>query len=310
MKRNLLTVVLALFITTTAVAADEAWVVDFEAAKAAAAKEGKDLFLEFTGSDWCPPCKALKAKVFDQDVFKSEAPKNFILVKLDYPRDKSNQTEAEIAQNKVLQKSYQIRGYPTVILADAAGRPFAQTVGFGGGTAEDYVKKLAEYRKIRETRDAALAEAAKADGVEKAKLIDKALSGIDTDLVASVYKEEAEKIISLDADGKAELKTKYEALMMVPKMNKALEQVQQKGGEPAERVKAIDEVIAEMKATGPALQLAHFAKALAMYGTDKPAAKVHLEAAIAAAPTTRKADEIRGIIKRVFGDTDAKAKSE
>ena len=46
-----------------AVAADEGWLVDFEAAKQQAAKEGKSILMEFTGSDWCPPCIALKKKV-------------------------------------------------------------------------------------------------------------------------------------------------------------------------------------------------------------------------------------------------------
>jgi hypothetical protein len=33
-------------------AADEGWTTDFAAAQARAAAEGKDLLLDFTGSDW------------------------------------------------------------------------------------------------------------------------------------------------------------------------------------------------------------------------------------------------------------------
>ncbi|MEC9331981.1 MAG: thioredoxin family protein, partial [Verrucomicrobiota bacterium] len=43
----------ALLIPTTGQTA-EGWLVDFEKAKAQAAKEGKSLLMEFTGSDWCP----------------------------------------------------------------------------------------------------------------------------------------------------------------------------------------------------------------------------------------------------------------
>ena len=76
------------------------WLVDFEKAKAQAAKEEKSILMEFTGSDWCPPCKALHKNVLIKDVFKQEMPKHFILLKLDNPRDKSKQTPEEIAQYK------------------------------------------------------------------------------------------------------------------------------------------------------------------------------------------------------------------
>ncbi|MED5278251.1 MAG: thioredoxin family protein, partial [Verrucomicrobiota bacterium] len=40
--------------------AADGWLVDFEKAKAQAAKEGKSILMEFTGSDWCPPCIQLE----------------------------------------------------------------------------------------------------------------------------------------------------------------------------------------------------------------------------------------------------------
>lgn len=36
--------------------AGEAWQTDFEASKAEAAKTGKPMLLDFTGSDWCGWC--------------------------------------------------------------------------------------------------------------------------------------------------------------------------------------------------------------------------------------------------------------
>jgi len=62
--------------------------------------------MEFTGSDWCPPCKALHKNVLTSDVFKQQMPKKFILLKLDNPRDKSRQTPDEIAQYKKLSAEY------------------------------------------------------------------------------------------------------------------------------------------------------------------------------------------------------------
>ena len=98
------------------------WLVDFAKAKAQSAKEGKPILMEFTGSDWCPPCIALHDNVLTSDVFKQQIPKKFILFKLDNPRDKSKQTPGEIAQYKKLSAEYKITGEPTIIVADAAGK--------------------------------------------------------------------------------------------------------------------------------------------------------------------------------------------
>ena len=50
---------LAVIGLSLAAVAEEGWLVDFAKAKAQSAKEGKPVLMEFTGSDWCPPCKAL-----------------------------------------------------------------------------------------------------------------------------------------------------------------------------------------------------------------------------------------------------------
>ncbi len=111
----------AILSLTVAAQAAEGWIVDFEKAKAQAAKEGKSILMEFTGSDWCPPCKALHKNVLVKDVFKTEMPKSFVLLKLDSPRDKSKQTPEEIEQYKTLSAKYGIKGVPTIFLARRQG---------------------------------------------------------------------------------------------------------------------------------------------------------------------------------------------
>ena len=46
--------------------AGDGWMTDFEAAKVKAKAENKPMLLSFTGSDWCPPCMALKKNVFQK----------------------------------------------------------------------------------------------------------------------------------------------------------------------------------------------------------------------------------------------------
>lgn len=71
----------------------------------------------------------LRANVFSKPDFQKEAQKNFVLVELDYPRGKEQSKEMKAANEKLAQQ-YGVRGFPTVVFADASGKPFG---GFVGG---------------------------------------------------------------------------------------------------------------------------------------------------------------------------------
>ena len=122
---------------------ESGWLVDFAEAKAKSAEEGKPILMEFTGSDWCPPCMALHDNVLTSDVFKQQIPEKFILLKLDSPRDKSKQTPEEIAQYKKLSAEYNVEGVPTIIVADATGKEQHRQVGYSRSeTPQEWVTKL------------------------------------------------------------------------------------------------------------------------------------------------------------------------
>ena len=95
-------------------AAEDLWQTDFKAAQAQAKKEKKFLLVDFTGSDWCGWCIKLHNEVFDKEAFKSEAPKQFVLVELDFPHQKKQSDELK-KQNKELSEKYNIEGFPTVL---------------------------------------------------------------------------------------------------------------------------------------------------------------------------------------------------
>jgi thiol-disulfide isomerase/thioredoxin len=65
---------------------DTRWHSDYAAALAQAGREKKLVLLNFTGSDWCPPCKRLEADVFSRPEFRAYAAKNLVFVKIDFPR--------------------------------------------------------------------------------------------------------------------------------------------------------------------------------------------------------------------------------
>jgi thioredoxin-related protein len=108
------------------------WMTDFAEAQKKAAAEGKDLFINFTGSDWCVWCQRLDKEVFSKKVFIYEAQKHFVFVMVDFPRDKPQSDQLK-EQNEKLSQRYDASAFPTIILAEANGRPYAQTGYLEGG---------------------------------------------------------------------------------------------------------------------------------------------------------------------------------
>ena len=84
------------------------FIVSFEDAKTKATSDEKDIFMEFTGSDWCPPCKALYKNVLSTEEFLTQAPENFVLLMIENPRDKSKQTQEVQDQTQKLVAEYKI----------------------------------------------------------------------------------------------------------------------------------------------------------------------------------------------------------
>ena len=297
-----------LFSLTLPSHAEEGWLVSFEKAKAAAAKEGKAIFMEFTGSDWCPPCIALQKNVLSKDAFKQEMPKHFILLKLDSPRDKSKQTPEEIAQYKKLSTEYAVRGVPTIYLADATGKPFAKRVGYGSTvSAEDYVKDMVAKGAILKQRDEAIAKTVTTKGVPRARLLDEALSKIEAEIVSAHYGDLIAEIIPLDAKDEAGLKTKYEAGQKAAVTKAALQAIirppigANAAAKPAEQIAKIDQLLATNKPDGEALQEMLFHKGqLLMRDNKKDEARKVLQAAKKAAPDSAMAPRIDQLIQQLF----------
>ena len=60
------------------------WLTDFDAARARSRAENKSLLIDFTGSDWCPPCMRLRKEVFSKPEFTDYAAKNLVLLEVDF----------------------------------------------------------------------------------------------------------------------------------------------------------------------------------------------------------------------------------
>ena len=120
------------------------WTEDFEAAKQQAAKEGKLILIDFSGSDWCGWCKRMDEEVFTKDRFVREASKKFVLVAIDSPSDKSILSALARKQNRELAVKYGVRGYPTVVIVDPDGKEVKRHSGYRSGGPNGYMKHLRE----------------------------------------------------------------------------------------------------------------------------------------------------------------------
>lgn len=98
------------------------WTTDLEKAFEKAKAEKKAVLVEFTGSDWCPPCIAMRKNVFSKKEFVDAASKKYILVELDFP----NGDAAVKEKNQPYAEKYKIEGFPTVILFSAEGKEFTR----------------------------------------------------------------------------------------------------------------------------------------------------------------------------------------
>lgn len=247
-SRFLLTATFGWALASSLLADDKLWVNEFEKAKATAASEGKDLLMDFTGSDWCSWCIKLHKEVFDLDAFKTAAPKSFVLVELDYPQDKSKLSQEIQDQNSALQKQFAIRGYPTILLADASGRPYAKT-GYQAGGAESYVKHLDELRAVKTKRDEAWKKAEAAQGTEKAKFLAEGLKAIDFDLAAVHYKPVVDEIAKLDPQDENGITASFTFKSDLEAAKAKLMEAARKGESEGARKEMDDFIAAHPKAT-------------------------------------------------------------
>jgi thioredoxin-related protein len=232
-------------------ASGDGWITNFETAKKQAMTEKKDLLLDFTGSDWCPPCMKLTKDVLSQKSFVTASSAKFVLVELDFPQEKELDAETT-KQNESLQKKYNIEGYPTIVLCDASGKPYAQT-GFQPGGPEKYLAHLDELQGIRVKRDAAFAKAETAkENADKATALVEGLKTLEENLIESHYGDMLEQIVKLDPEDKSGfVKARKEAIAKKEaqaKAEAAVESFAQEKLTPLMEAKEFDKAVTATKA--------------------------------------------------------------
>jgi len=116
----------------------KAWLTSVDRGVEQAKRQKKFVLIEFTGSDWCPPCMMMAKKVFGKKAFLDGVKKDFVIVKLDMP---NSDEKLKKANTKLMQK-YKVTGVPTILLLDAEGKEFSRFVASQFRTVESFLKKL------------------------------------------------------------------------------------------------------------------------------------------------------------------------
>jgi thioredoxin-related protein len=141
-------IMMCLFVFVSSLSYSQNWKINFESVKQEALKENKNILLVFSGSDWCAPCIKLDNVVWKSEAFKTEAEKNWVLYKADFPKKKANQLSPELTEiNNQLAEKYNKNGsFPLVVLLDKMGKVMGMT-GFKNISATDYIQLIHSLEK-------------------------------------------------------------------------------------------------------------------------------------------------------------------
>ncbi|MBK1882453.1 thioredoxin family protein [Luteolibacter pohnpeiensis] len=289
--------------------ASDSWSSDFAASRQKAESEGKSMLLDFTGSDWCSWCHRLSNEVFDQAGFEEAISKNFVLVEVDFPQNKSILSQETIEQNNTLAKQFAIKGYPTILLCDAEGIPYGST-GYRAGGLEPYMEHLNLMVANKSKRDELLKEAKSKSGFEKADLMSRALDEMELseELTTKFYGDLEKEILSLDTDRKTSLAKRVDTKAHLETFSdKVKKLVDEKKFDEVDSVS--EEMMKDPLMTGDALQRVYMIHADAQIAAgNKEAGYATLEKAIAVDPKGQKAELLRKFID-VRRANDAKSSS-
>lgn len=277
------------------------WMTDMSVAMKRAQIEKKDLLLNFTGSDWCGPCIILKQQVFNHEAFTRAALEDFVLVELDFPHNKA-QSPGHAAHNQHWANKLGVFTYPTIVLADDTGTPYAVT-GFRPGGPDAYVEHLQELRQRRIDRDEMFHLAQTGTTAERASYLDAAMEAVGLDLAAKYYAETVEQIVELDADNEAGFKEKYAPILKMQQIDAEMEAVigLLESNQADEAVEKVNQIIATYAPEGQTLTQMRFMQSqVRMMQGRTTEAIVFIDQAIAAAPQPQIAAQLEQIKGRML----------
>ena len=296
------------------------WETDLEQGLKEAGKEKTFALVEFTGSDWCPACIQLRAKILNTPEFREWAADNkLVLVELDFPKDSKKATPEEMQKREVHREKYGVQAYPTMLIVDSRGIPYAAVVGCAAG-AKEYVASLEGALKRAREASKQLTNADALQGLEKARALANFLRSLDEGgrKYCEQHTDILERIAQDDAADETGIRKETERREMIRKQQKEFTDALGKvisTVKPPKTIPAMREEIKrrlnENKDLLPEVrQFMYQVLAGSHYQLmDKRGSIPYVEAAIREMPDSPQAERLRALLKQIQEEVEKEEQS-
>jgi prepilin-type N-terminal cleavage/methylation domain-containing protein len=111
---------------------------------ATAIQQNKNVYLLFTGSDWCPPCMSLDTQVLQSQPWQQLTQSNLLMHVCDFPVKKQLSVQT-VQENNRLAKSFNVSGYPTQIILSPSGKVLDRRTGYTPGPITPYLNWVSSF---------------------------------------------------------------------------------------------------------------------------------------------------------------------
>ncbi len=277
------------------------WLSEMRPAIDCAKAQQKDLLFEFSApADMPSSAHSVEAAVLDTEAFRRSVGANFVLVRLAPSKETSPGSLTEVT---TVAQRLGVARFPTFVLLDADAKPYAKSELLASDVA-GYQQEFRRLQEIRIQRDQALGLAAGAKGIERAKLLDKALTAV-APFADSEYANVERQVVDLDPQNVAGLKAKYEAAVVGRDLDAVIQTeiypLADRGNYQAANAR-LDRLITETRSPRPQLQLLTAFKGQLYYSLgDKQRAARFLDDAIAIDPQSESAARARAAKLQLAG---------
>lgn len=181
------------------------WLQDLEEAKRLATQQKKDILILFNDSNVQGQWKQLANNVLAKSDFQKKILPQYVHVYIDLPVTQAARAKVQDpGRNVELHQKFSVATCPTLVLADAQGRPYAVKTGYDDKEADTYCANLEKLHEARTQRDKLLADFEKSQGIDKLKAHQELLAYLKRDKLLQHYpglvKEGAKVANQVDAN--------------------------------------------------------------------------------------------------------------
>ena len=274
------------------------WHSELAPAMTAARAQHRDVLIEFRA----PEGQSMPdGPGTDRDKFARAIGADFVLVKMTPSNEMS---PAQITRITTMAERFGVARFPTYVLLDPQGLPYAKSETFGANP-DGYKVEFKQLLASRERRDASLALASETAGLTRAGHLEDALAAVSP--FAAEYGDLQRQIIELDPANETGLRAKYEPGLLAKQLDSVIQNevypLADQGQYPA-AIARIDRLMSETNPTRGQRQLLTAFKGQLYYSVgDKHQADVLLEEAIAVDPTSESAARARAAKAQWTGGT-------